>query len=329
MKPSYLIAAVLSLAAPILVGAMIGHIELGLVASLGGLALINEIYENSEQWQSFVNLEYAIIFSTAAFMVGMVIAGTNLFSLIMLPLVIFIVSTIGEINRQLIKNAARFIVFLIIGYHFEATKDTYHILVSNFLIGTMWTSLILLIVKMLPKSKNVSLEAPKRYTAKQYLNHWIKSLLHFQGWQFPIRITLCVVIAQIIRFFVPDHHSYWILLTIALVTQHNIENQPKRIRDRGLGTFIGVCISFFLVYFAIPIYLLIVVVAFLASLRVIFRETNYLLYAAVMTPFVIILLDFGTSASISLLLDRLAATLIGCAIAFIFSYLIFRKRKSV
>ena len=325
MKPSYIIIAVLSLVTPILMGQMLGHIELGMVASLGGLALMNEVYENSGPWQTFVNLEYAIIFSTAAFMCGIAIAGTSLFSLVMLPLVIFIVSTIGELNKRFIKNAARFIVFLIIGYHFEATRDTFHILSYNFLIGTLWTSLVLLLMKTLAKPGAASAPLPKKYTAKQYLNHWIKSLARFQGWQFPLRISCCIAAAQIIRYFVPGHHSYWILLTIALVTQHSIDHQAERIRNRGLGTLIGVCISFFLVYFSIPIYLLILVVAVLASLRVLFRETNYLLYAGVMTPLVIILLDFGKLSSITLLLDRLVATLIGCAISFVFSFLIWRK----
>jgi len=126
---------------------------------------------------------------------------------------------------------------------------------------------------------------------------------------------------------VPDHHSYWILLTIALVNQHNIDNQLKRIINRGLGTLLGVCVSFFLVYFSIPVLMLIIVVAVLASLRVIFRETNYLLYAAVMTPLVIILLDFGTLSSIMLLFDRLIATLAGCVISLIFSYCIFRNSR--
>jgi len=306
-------------------GQLVGHIELGMVASLGGLALINEVYENSGPWQTFVSLEYAIIFSTAAFMCGMAIAGTSSFSLILLPVVIFIVTTFGELNRVLIKNASRFIVFLIIGYHFQATRDTFHILSSYFLIGTLWTSLVLMVIKMLSKGVTVAAPIPKKYSARQYLNRWIKSLAHLRGWQFPLRITSCIAAAQVLRYFVPEHHSYWVLLTIALVTQHNIDHQPARIRNRGLGTLIGVCISFFLVYFSIPVYLLILVIALLASLRVLFRETNYLLYAGVMTPLVIILLDFGKLSSVTLLLDRLAATLAGCAISFVFSYMIWRK----
>ena len=312
------------LAAPIFAGHLIGHISLGLVTALGGLALINEIYENAGTRQIIKNLMYAVVFSVVAFMIGMAIAGTTLFSLVMLPVVVLMVSTFGEINKRFIKNAGRFTVFLIIGYHFEAIGNNYFILSFNFFLGTLWTSFVLLIIKILSKNKDAS-PGEKTYTARQYLNRWRKSLSHFYGWQFPLRITLCLIIAQIVRYFVPDHHSYWILLTIALVTQHNIDNQIKRIIERGLGTFIGVVISFALVYFTMPIYILILIVGLLAYLRIVFRETNYLLYAVVMTPLVIILLDFGSISSISILADRLIATITGCVISFIFSFLIWHK----
>ena len=324
MKLAYIITGVLCLAAPILAGHFIGHISLGLVIALGGLALINEIYESAGTRQIIVNLMYAVVFSIAAFMIGMAIAGTSLFSLIALPLVVLVVSTFGEINKLFIKNASRFTVFLIIGYHFEAVGKIYFLLSFNFFIGTLWTSFVLLIIKILSKNKDASPEK-KTYTAGQYLNRWRRSLSHLYGWQFPLRITLCLMIAQFVRYFVPDHHSYWILLTIALVTQHNIDNQIRRIINRGLGTLIGVCISFALVYFTMPIYILIIVVGLLAFLRIVFRETNYLLYAVVMTPLVIILLDFGKMSSVSILIDRLAATIIGCVISFIFSFLIWHK----
>ena len=327
IKLPYIITAVLSLACPILAGHLIGHVQLGMAAALGGLALINEVYDNSGFKQTFVNLGYAIIFSNAAFVVGMAIAGTTLFSLLMLPVVILAVSTIGEINRRLIKNASRFIVFLIIGYHFEVTGKVLNILAFNFLVGTLWTSIVLLIIKILFKDKDNPPTDNKKYTPQQYLNRWIKSLSHVKGWQFPLRITLCIVIAQIVRFFVPGHHSYWILLTLALVTQHNMDNQVKRIVNRGLGTLLGVILSFGLIYYTMPIYVLLIVIGVLAALRVLFRETNYLLYAAIMTPLVIILLDFGNLSSISLLMDRLIATLAGCGISFVFGFWVWRKAE--
>ena len=324
-KPSYIIAAVLSMVSPILIGQMAGQIHPALISSLGSLALINEVYEGSEPRQTLVNLIYAAVFSTAAFMIGAAIAGTAIFSLVTLPLVIFAISTIGLINRQSIKNSVRSIVFLIIGYHFELTGKIYLVASAFFLAGTLWTALILLATKLISKDRGTPIKPSKKYTVRQYLNHWIKSLSSFKGWQFPLRITLCITAAQILRYFIPGHHSYWILLTIALVTQYNMDNQLKRIRDRGIGTLLGVCFSFAFVYFNISVHILIPVIAVLASLRVIFRETDYLIYAAVMTPLIIILLDFGNISSAVVLADRLIATIIGGLLSFIFGYLIWRK----
>ena len=325
IKPSYIIAAVLSMVTPILIGQLAGQIHPALISSLGSLALINEVYGSSEPRQTLVNLALAIIFSTAAFMIGAAIAGTTIFSLAMLPLVIFAISTIGVINRQFIKNAIRAIVFLVIGYHFEVTGKIYFVVSVFFLAGTLWTALVLLVTKLIARDGGTPVKPSKKYTARQYLNHWIKSLSGLKGWQFPLRITLCITAAQILRYFVPRHHSYWILLTIAIVTQYNMDNQIKRIRDRGLGTLLGVCISFALVYFKMPAYILIPVVVILASLRIIFRETDYLIYAAVMTPLIIILLDFGNISSITVLADRLIATITGGLISFIFGFLLWRK----
>ena len=325
MKLSYILAAILSLLAPIICGYAIFNIHLGMVGALGGLALMNEVYDNPVKKQIALNLACAILFGTASFMVGMALAGNTLFSLAMLPVVILIVSAIGEINRLLIKNAARFIVFFIIGYHTAVAANVYSILSIAFFAGALWTAIVLLTIKTLVKNSEAPAEITKTYTVKQYLDHWKKSLSKFHGWQFPLRITICMVIAQIIRYFFPDNHSYWILLTIAIVTQHNIDNQIARIRNRGLGTLLGVLISFIFVYFTLPVYAIIIFIGILASARVIFRETNYLLYAAVMTPLIIILLDFGELSSVSILVERLAATVIGCVISYIFGYLIWSK----
>ena len=44
-------------------------------------------------------------------------------------------------------------------------------------------------------------------------------------------------------------------------------------------------------------------------------------YAAVMTPLVILLLEFGREPSLTVAVDRLIATLVGCAIALTFGYI--------
>jgi len=46
-------------------------------------------------------------------------------------------------------------------------------------------------------------------------------------------------------------------------------------------------------------------------------EANYTAYAAVMTQLVILLLDFGRQTSWAMIVDRLIATLSGCALVLI------------
>jgi DNA-binding MarR family transcriptional regulator len=58
-----------------------------------------------------------------------------------------------------------------------------------------------------------------------------------------------------------------------------------------------------------------------AVTRPILVETSYTAYAAVMTPLVILLLDFGQAPSWSAGVDRFAATLAGCGLALTLGYL--------
>ena len=66
----------------------------------------------------------------------------------------------------------------------------------------------------------------------------------------------------------------------------------------------------------------IAMIAVLAAARPILKEANYTAYAAVMTPLVILLLDFGQAPSWAAVVDRLAATLAGCVLALTIGYLI-------
>ena len=66
---------------------------------------------------------------------------------------------------------------------------------------------------------------------------------------------------------------------------------------------------------------LIAIIAALAAARPILMAANYTVYAAVMTPLVILLLDFGQEPSFAAIVDRLAATLAGCGLALALGYL--------
>lgn len=72
-------------------------------------------------------------------------------------------------------------------------------------------------------------------------------------------------------------------------------------------------------------WLLVLIIGILAAARIVLKDTNYLAYAAVMTPLVIILLDFGRASSWETILDRLLSTLVGCVISLIFGYYVWLR----
>jgi uncharacterized membrane protein YccC len=57
-------------------------------------------------------------------------------------------------------------------------------------------------------------------------------------------------------------------------------------------------------------------------------ERSHTAYAAVMTPLVPLLLDFGRAPSWTLVADRLVATLVGCALALTLGYLVWSRSSS-
>jgi uncharacterized membrane protein YccC len=200
-------------------------------------------------------------------------------------------------------------------------------------LGALWTALLSLIIrpvlqKFIVKEKPQVINqepASQKYSAKQLLNHWKKSLQRFAGWQYAIRITSCIIVAELIKIIWPFQRGYWILLTVAIVVQWDITKLLPRMFQRGAGTFIGVILSSLFIFIVPAPWLLVLIIGALAAARIVLRETNYLAYAAVMTPLVIILLDFGRVPSWETILDRLLSTIVGCVISLIFGYYVWLK----
>jgi len=94
--------------------------------------------------------------------------------------------------------------------------------------------------------------------------------------------------------------------------------------ERSAGTLAGV-VGGSILLLPMPGAAVLVLVSVLAVLRAIFRNRKPGAYAAVMTPLVLILAEFGRPTSPEMLVDRLAATLIGGVLALAVAWL-FRPR---
>ncbi|MCE5283219.1 MAG: FUSC family protein [Deltaproteobacteria bacterium] len=328
-RASQMTAAMLGMAGPITVGVMTGHPQAGLLASLGGLALSGDGKGATFREQA-PGLIYAMIASSAAVFAGSAVAGRGLLTALAIPAVVAVIGLLGGISRPLARASTQFILFAIIAANLAAIRIDPFSGTLCFFIGAVWTAFLFILLRPLfqamPFAKPLEHPAPSVQTPKrsfgQLVLRWWHSLARFTGWQYPLRIASCLLVAEAFDWSWPDHHGYWASITVAIVVHRNLRIALPRAVQRAVGTFFGVLfISLFLLV-SPSVWLVVAIVALLALLRPIFMEIHYTAYAAVMTPLVILLLDFGHIPSLVTAMDRLAATLVGCILALTIGYLL-------
>jgi uncharacterized membrane protein YccC len=101
------------------------------------------------------------------------------------------------------------------------------------------------------------------------------------------------------------------LLTVAILTGRQGEPAAVKTTQRAIGTALGVVVAGLCLRLQLPLWALILLIGLLAGLRPLLRNRNYLAYSVVMTPLVILIIDAGRTPENGILVDRLAATLIG------------------
>jgi uncharacterized membrane protein YccC len=321
-----IIAAMLGLAGPLAVGAMVGRVEVGMAASLGGLAMSGggkgETFREDAR-----RMIYGLGAGGAAMLTGSAIAGHDILTAFGIPAIAGVAGLLGSISRPLARATTQFILYTIIAANIDA--PTTHpigmlLLFSMGAAGTAGLSLGLSSIfrAMRPLSHTPTSVAPSpRYTARQLLRRWRKSLAHLSGWQYVLRITPCLAAAGAFEWLWPHHHGYWVSITVVIVVQRNLQTALMRTFHRAAGTTLGVLLTSLILVGSPNTWAMIAMIGALAAARPMLIETNYTAYAAVMTPLVILLLDFGQAPSWVVVVDRLVATLAGCTLALTLAYL--------
>jgi YccS/YhfK family integral membrane protein len=144
-----------------------------------------------------------------------------------------------------------------------------------------------------------------------------------------LRVSLVCLFGYLVtKVFHYGHHSYWVLLTIIVILKPAFSLTKQRNYQRIVGTLAGGAIGILIVVF-IPnkiaqfIFLLIFMVGTYS-----FQRINYVISVIFMTPFVLILFNFLGAGNLNIAEERIIDTLIGSAIAFTASYLIFPSWES-
>lgn len=136
-----------------------------------------------------------------------------------------------------------------------------------------------------------------------------------EAWSYTARLVAALALAQLVHGSWPSPHAYWVVVTAALVVTRATAGTHIRALQRTLGTMAGVILGSVLLASRLAGWAVFVAIALFAGLRPLLKARNYLAYSAIMTPLVVMLLEFGRPFDPSILVERLLATLAGCAIA--------------
>ena len=164
--------------------------------------------------------------------------------------------------------------------------------------------------------------SPTRWTWRPFLSLW--------RWDAPplrhaIRAALAIAAGYAVGWALPwGSHEYWILLTIVVVLRGSLAQTLERRNSRVAGTLVGCLLAGLLLYAHVPVPVLLVVVAVAQGIAHAFAIQRYLVTAVAATVLALVqahLLGFGASPVFEVA-ERVVDTLIGVAIAWIFSYVL-------
>jgi hypothetical protein len=113
--------------------------------------------------------------------------------------------------------------------------------------------------------------------------------------------------------------SYWIVLTVALCFKPDFASVFSRTLQRGIGTGLGVVIGWGATFFAAGYSVLPILAVLCAAIPWAVRR-NYWAFSVIITPLVLLLLDYGGTVGPDVLLQRLVNTATGCAVVLIAGY---------
>jgi hypothetical protein len=305
------IAAGLAMTVPVALGMATGHLEWGLAASVGGL-MIGGLGTLASVREQVADIGLAIGAALAATLAALELSGLAL-EKALIVLLAFAVALAGGFSVRAAVAATRFVIFLMIAVGMMEGAEHPWPLALMVAAGALWSAAVNLCIGAIARSRRGPGEekAHRVHSFAQHKAHWLRSLRTLGGWQYALRLGICLSVAVALRSIWPTHHLNWIAITVVLLTERTLEAFPVKITQRALGTLIGVVIAEVLEASGLAAAVPALVIAALATARPLMRANNYLAYTIVATPLILVILEAGRKPEASLLVDRVLATLAG------------------
>lgn len=142
------------------------------------------------------------------------------------------------------------------------------------------------------------------------------------------RLALCFAIAVSARGWFDLQHWYWVPSTVGLVMQPSFGSVPGRAVLRAIGTVVGALVAALVLVWSPGGTVLGIVVGLLAAIIPWAKLASYVLQSAALGAVVLLLVEqLAPSSAIGLPAERVAATVIGGAIVFVFGYALWPEAR--
>lgn len=178
------------------------------------------------------------------------------------------------------------------------------------------------------KSRSIDIN---KFTTRQTINvkAFVSNLtLKSSIFRHALRVSIVMLIGFIIGRNIDSAHSYWILLTILVISKPGFSLTKKRNYERIIGTLAGSLIGIAIMYFIKDRNALFIILMICMIFSYSFQRKNYVVSVIFITPYSLLLFYFLGMGTLSVATERIYDTLIGCGIAFTSSYFLFPSWES-
>jgi uncharacterized membrane protein (TIGR01666 family) len=165
-----------------------------------------------------------------------------------------------------------------------------------------------------------------KFTSPQKINInlvWSNLSLNSSVFRHALRLTIALILGYCLSLFFPLGHGYWILLTIATIIKPAYSLSKQRNIQRLAGTFVGVTVSFGILFFLTNNTAIFIVMTAMMIIAYSLLKVNYAVSIGCLTVYLILAFHFLYPTGLNALLrDRIIDTVIGSVIAFLVSYFV-------
>lgn len=309
--------AALCIGSPLLLGWFLGKPNFGSLSSLGALTIL--YFTQAPISQRMIHLavcSFGMIFS---FAVSLCLGFNVYFGALALGIVAFLSHFITSYFKIPPPGNFFFIMVAAMASNFQFDMEIIPTRIGLFAMGAILSCSFAFIYSVFVE-KSAVINIPRRTFRKKRYTKFVESGI------IAVFMFLTLIVGHLLKF----QNTYWISIsTIAIIQGRNFEHVRQRNLHRIIGTFVGLGLAWFILYFdpeKIIMIFIIMILQFIVELMIV---RNYGFAVVFLTPLTILLVETGSHVhhNVTQLMEaRLIDTVIGSLIGLSAGFLLYHQQ---